>query len=69
MILSDYELALLYSANGDDSKVEKLFAESMQKLRSMNLVLVGSDPEGTGYVITESGKRFLAENMNNRGVA
>ncbi len=69
MILNDYELACLYSANGDDSKLEKLDADATQKLAGMNLIAKDSSADGAGYVITDAGKHFLAENVNNRGIA
>lgn len=68
MILNDYELAALYSANGDDSKIQELDDDATQKLVGMNLIAKDSSADGAGYVITDAGKRFLETNANNRGI-
>lgn len=67
-ILSEFELAVLCAANGDDSKMEKIDADATQKLAGMNLIKADSDADGGGFVITDAGKAFLASNANNRGI-
>jgi hypothetical protein len=67
-MLSEYELAMLYSASGDDTKIEKIDADATAKLAGMNLIAPDSGAVGAGYVITDAGKAFIAANANSRGV-